>query len=83
ISIISNLNLSEDAIRNILKQRYSDFELILNNNDTAKFWDDRIKTSEVNGKYVYNYLQDDSLKFRNRNYLWNWLSEKYANELYG
>ena len=66
-----------------MKQRYSDFELILNNNDTAKFGDDRIKTSEVNGKYVYNYLQDDSLKFRNRNYLWNWLSEKYANELYG
>ncbi|WP_242397950.1 alpha-1,2-fucosyltransferase [Bacteroides xylanisolvens] len=83
ISIISNSNLSEDVIRNILKQRYSDFELILNNNDTVKFGDDRIKTSEINGRYVYNYLPDDSLKFRNRNYLWNWLSEKYTNELYG
>ena len=83
ISIISNSSLSKDTIRNILKQRFSDFELILNNNETIEFWDNRLKTGEINGKYVYNYSLNDSLKFRNRNYLWNWLSKIYVNELYG
>lgn len=82
ISIIVNSLLSECAIKNILKQRYSDFELIVNSNQTIEVADDRIKTDGINGKYIYNYSLNDSLKFRNRNYLWNWLLKIYTNELY-
>lgn len=82
ISIIVNSTLSECAIKNILKQRYSDFELILNSNEAIEVADDRIKTDGINGKYVYNYSLNDSLKFRNRDYLWNWLLKIYTNELY-
>ena len=66
-----------------MKQRFSDFDLMRHNIETIEFWDNRLKTGEINGKYVYNYSLNDSLKFRNRNYLWNWLSKIYVNELYG
>ena len=83
ISIITSSILSECSIKDILKQRYSDFELILNDSGEVKIFDGRIKNGEINGRYIYNYTQSDSLKFRNRNYLWNWLSKIYADELYG
>lgn len=83
ISITTSSILSECSIKDILKQRYSDFELILNDSGEVKIFDGRIKTGEINGRYIYNYTRSDSLKFRNRNYLWNWLSKIYADELYG
>ena len=72
VSIVVTSMISTKEIRNILKQKYSDFELILPNDTLIK--DDRIIiNNNPKGKFVYYYNKFDFKKFKNAKFLASWL----------
>ncbi len=78
ISIIAKNNIQIDEVQNILKQKYTDFELIIPN--PIDCHDFRVKCNEVaQGKYT---IEVDSLScFKNDNYLDNWIKEIAKKEI--
>lgn len=79
ISIILNGSVPVSHLQNILKQKYTDFEIVMNNISCEKI-DDRMVEKEVRGRYVYNYSYENHMKFRCDTYLYNWLQDMYNKE---
>lgn len=78
ISIVINNTISDSCIKNILKQTFSDFEIILfhfSNNSI----DSRIKlgNAKPRGRIIYEYSECSSQDFKDSNYLRNWLLNFY------
>lgn len=81
VSIIIKENISKDIICLILKQKFTDYEVVCLNNMYSNL-DPRINSNLPTGKYYYEFDSlIDSKKFRSKNYLFMWLSEVLEKEI--
>jgi len=77
ISIIIDFDIDFKSIKYILKQSYSDFELLLLENQLFKVSDDRIKyNSNAIGNFIFSLQRSELINFKNRNHL-KYLLTKY------
>lgn len=78
ISIIAKNNIQINEVHNVLQQKYTDFELIINNHIDCD--DSRVKRNKTTqGKYI---IEVDSWScFKNDNYLYEWIEEIAKNEI--
>lgn len=75
VSIIIKEEVSEKTISFILKQNFTDYEIIYLN-DKYNNIDARINSNQPIGKFHYNFNSHiDSNKFKSRSYLHIWLSD--------
>lgn len=81
ISIIVRYVISYIELRHILKQKYSDFEIIMDDDELKKM-DNRIISGNPRGLYIYNYSHEDVKRFTKQDYLLNWLSGIYIREFH-
>ncbi len=79
ISILLNGSVPITHLRNILKQKYTDFEIVTHDIPYEKI-DERVVWNEVRGRYIYNYSFENYANFRHDAYLYNWLRNMYNKE---
>lgn len=73
VSIIIKENVSEENIHDILKQSFTDFEIIYLNANYNNI-DSRVTCQQPTGKFYYGYdTCTDIRTFKKKKYLYNWL----------
>ena len=81
VSIIIKDEISFESIKNLLKQSFTDYEIICNS-DQYNNMDPRTSTLQPSGKFYYIYNSYvDNLNFIQKGYLHNWLSKILQKEI--